>query len=431
MKKISYIIIFSIYFSCLFGQETILPALPQSEKIALVNGTIHVGNGSVIENGSVVFEKGKIIAVGLNVPTNGMKTIDCKGKHIYPGLILPASKLGLIEVNSIRATIDAEEIGDFNPSMRSIVAYNTDSKVINTLRPNGILLANVVPDGGTISGTSSVVQLDAWNWEDAAYKSDVAMVLRMPSLLNSGVRVGQRGQRNDEDRLAMGLKKVEDIKAFFREAKAYLASEKPSQTNLKFESLRNLFDGKQKLFVHCSIVKEMLVAIELSKEFGFEITLVGAEDSWQIADVLKTHNISVILNSMHSLPTMIDDDVDQPYKTPAILKKAGVLFAINDNDEHNRYRNLPFNAGTACAFGLAKEEALQAITLNTAKILGIDSFCGTLETGKDATLFISEGDALDMRTNKLKETFIQGRRINLENHQSELNAIYKEKYNQK
>ncbi|HMS67066.1 MAG TPA: amidohydrolase family protein, partial [Saprospiraceae bacterium] len=287
---------------------------------------------------------------------------------------------------------------------------------------------NVVPDGGTISGTSSVVQLDAWNWEDASYKSDVAMVLRMPSLLNSGVRVGQRGQRNDEDRLAMGLKKVEDIKAFFREAKAYLTTEKPSQTNLKFESLRSLFSGKQKLFVHCSIVKEMLVAIELSKEFGFEITLVGAEDSWQIADVLKTHNISVILNSMHSLPTMIDDDVDQPYKTPAMLQKAGVLFAINDNDEHNRYRNLPFNAGTACAFGLAKEEALQAITLNTAKILGISDITGSVEIGKHANLVVSTGDLLDMRTNDVQAAFIQGRQVDLANKQTHLNEKYKTKY---
>ncbi len=430
MKKIFF------YISCLFAitnvtaQETILPALPQKETIALTNATIHVGNGQVINNGTVVFKNGKITEVGAAAATAGTKVIDCKGKHIYPGLILTASQLGLVEVPSNRATVDGSEIGEMNPSIRSLVAYNTDSKVTNTLRTNGILLANVIPAGGIISGSSSVVQLDAWNWEDAAYKTDVAIHFRMPSLLNRrGGRGGGFGvQQAPSDPVKTGLEQIEKVKVFFREAKAYLAESKHENTNLKFEAVKNLFDKKQKLFIHCNIVKEMLLAVDFTKEFGFDVVLVGAVDSWQIADLLKQNNIAVILNQLHDLPAMIDDDIDQPFKIPAMLQKAGVLFTINDDDGNTRYRNLPFNAGTAATYGLSKEEALSAITINAANILGIADKTGSIETGKDANIVVSEGDILDMRTNIITQAFIQGRQIDLNNKQKQLAEKYETKY---
>ena len=432
MKKII------LYIACFFAianvsaQETILPGDAQKETIALTNATIHVGNGQVISNGTVVFKNGKISEVGATASTAGAKVIDCKGKHIYPGLILTASQLGLIEVNSTRATIDASEIGNMNPSIRSIVAYNTDSKVINTLRTNGILLANVIPDGGIISGSSSVVQLDAWNWEDAAYKTDIGIHFRMPSLLNrTGGRrggFGGSGAQSNVDPVKRGLDQIENVKIFFREAKAYLAESKHENTNPKFEAVKGLFDKKQKLFIHCNIVKEMLLAIDFAKEFGFDVVLVGAVDSWQIADILKQNNIAVILHQLHNLPTMVDDDIDQPFKTPAMLQKAGVLFTINDDDGNSRYRNLPFNAGTASAYGLTREEALSAITLNAATILGIADKTGSIETGKDANIVVSEGDILDMRTNIITNAFIQGRQVDLNNKQMQLADKYEKKY---
>ena len=429
MKKIFFYISCILTIGNVSAQETISPAAAQKETIALTNATIHVGNGQVINNGTVVFKNGKITEVGAAASTAGARVIDCKGKHIYPGLILTASQLGLIEVNSVRATIDAAEIGDMNPSVRSIVAYNTDSKVINTLRTNGILLANVIPDGGIISGSSSVVQLDAWNWEDAAYKMDVGIHFRMPSLLNrTGGRRGFGAQQANVDPVKRGLDQIEEVKSFFREAKAYLAETKHENTNLKFEAVKNLFDKKQKLFIHCNIVKEMLLAVDFAKEFGFDVVLVGAVDSWQIADILKQNNIAVILGQLHNLPTMIDDDIDQPFKTPAMLQKAGVLFTINDDDGNSRYRNLPFNAGTASAYGLTKEEALSAITLNAATILGIADKTGSIETGKDANIVISEGDILDMRTNIITNAFIQGRQVDLNNKQMQLADKYEKKY---
>lgn len=428
MKKIF------IYIGCVFAtasvsaQETMSPAPAQKETIALTNATIHIGNGQVIENGTVIFSNGKITEVGAGIATGSAKLIDCKGKQIYPGLILPSSQLGLVEVPTVRATDDATEIGEMNPSIRSLVAYNTDSKVINTLRPNGILLANIVPAGGIISGSSSVVQLDAWNWEDAAYKADLGIHFRMPSLLT---RRGGRGgfgnfggQQQNVDPVKRGLEQIEAVKVFFREAKAYLAEPKHESTNLKFEAVRGLFEKKQKLFIHCNIVKEMLLAVDFAKEFGFDVVLVGAVDSWQIADILKQNNIAVILSQLHNLPTMIDDDIDQPFKTPYLLQKAGVLFALNDDDENSRSRNLPFNAGTASAYGLTKEQALSAITLNTANILGIADKTGSIEKGKDANIVVSEGDILDMKSNIVTQAFIQGRSIDLNNKQKQLAEKY-------
>lgn len=428
MKKILFYICACIATIKVFAQETISPAAAQKETIALTNATIHVGNGQVINNGTVVFNNGKITEVGTTASVSGARVIDCKGKHIYPGLILSSSQLGLIEINNIRATIDATEIGEMNPSIRSLVAYNTDSKVINTLRTNGILLANIVPSGGIISGSSSVVQLDAWNWEDAAYKTDGGIHFHMPSLLNRGRRRFFNAQASNADPVKEGLSRIEEVKTFFREAKAYLAQPKHENTNLKFEAVKGLFDKKQKLFIHCNIVKEMLLAVDFAKEFGFDVVLVGAVDSWQIADILKKNNIAVILNQLHDLPAMIDDDIDQPFKTPAMLQKAGVLFCINDDDGNSRYRNLAFNAGTASAYGLRKEEALSAITLNAATILGIADKTGSIETGKDANIVVSEGDILDMRTNIIDHAFIQGRQIVLNNKQMQLAEKYEKKY---
>ncbi|ULQ56627.1 amidohydrolase family protein [Flavihumibacter rivuli] len=416
-----------------FAQENVYPAKEYKGLLFLKNATVHVGNGEVLEGMTIKVSNGKIeqIAKDLAIPMDDVKVFDVKGKHVYPGLILSNSLLGLVEVNSVRATVDHTEIGEINPSIRSIVAYNTDSKVINTLKSNGILLANIIPQGGLVSGSSTVVQLDAWNWEDAAYKMDNAIQFRMPSLINRPnpfaefLGIAQPAG----DPVKRGLEQVEKVKAFFREAQAYAKEPVHAAVNLKYEAVKGLFNKTQKLFVHCDIVKEMLVAVDFAKEFGMDVVIVGGSESFQIADLLKANNIPVILSQMHSLPTMTDDDVDQPYKTAAALQKAGVLFAINDEDGQTRGRNLPFNAGTAVAYGLTKEQALQAITLNAAKILGIADRTGSIEVGKDANLVVSEGDILDMRTSIITHAFIQGRVLDLTDKHKQLNERYKQKYN--
>lgn len=432
MKQIiSYIVLVLLSVST-YAQDDVYPAAPQKGLLFIKNATIHVGNGQVIENGTIKVNNGKIEQVGTNIaiPAGDVKVLDVNGKHVYPGLILSNSQLGLVEVPTVRATSDANEIGELNPNIRSVVAYNTDSKLINTLKSNGILLVNVVPQGGLISGSSSVVQLDAWNWEDAANKMENGIHFNMPNLINRpnpfAEFLGLPAPQGDPVKRA--LEQIDRIKSFFREAKAYLAQEKHEQVNLKFEAARGLFDKSQKFFVHCDLVKEMLVAVDFVKEFGFDVVLVGASESWQIADLIKQNNMSVILGQAHSLPTMVDDDVDQPFKTAAALQKAGVLFAINDDDGSARGRNLPFNAGTYAAYGLSKEEALSAITLNAAKILGVADRTGSIEAGKDANIVVSEGDILDMKSSVVIHAFIQGRQVDLTDKHKQLAERYRHKY---
>lgn len=430
-KKNSILILlsFAVFSTTAKAQETVYPAVAQKGATIITHATIHVGNGTVLNDASVLFLNGKIKEVGNNVtPPADAMVVDATGKQVYPGLILPLSSLGLKEINSgVRGSDDYQEIGENNASIRSIVSYNTDSKVTNVLRSNGVLLAHVAPMGELIEGSSSVVQLDAWNYEDAAYKSDIGMFINMPSLMARRGRGGfMRPQAGDPSKVA--FEKIEVLKKFFTDARAYLDEKNHASNNLKFEAVRGLYNGKQKLFIRANEVKQMLLAIDLGKAFGFNIVLVGAVESLQIASLLVENKIPVILDNQHALPTTEDDDIDQLYKLPAQLKKAGVLFAINDANNQAKQRNIGFNAGTAAAYGLDKEEALSAITLNTAKILGIDDITGSIEVGKDANIIISEGDVLDMRGNRLTKAFIQGRDISLDSKQKQLYERYKYKY---
>ncbi len=439
MKKlILFVALVTTLFNC-YSQETVLPAKEQKGVMYITNATIHVGNGKVIENGTIKIKDGKIEEVGTNitVPAGDANVVDAKGKQVYPGLVLPTSTLGLVEINAVRATQDSREIGEMNPNVRALVAYNTDSKVINTLRSNGILLANVVPQGSFVAGSSSVVQLDAWNWEDAAYKTDAGIHVYFPTLMprpafgRFGGGGGAGPQAPQPDPVKEGLEKIEGLKTFFKEAKAYHADANHEETNLKFEAVKGLFNKTQKLYIHASTSKQILVALDFVKEFGLDMVIVGGSESYQLADLLKKHNVSVILQQPHSLPTAEDDDVDQPYKTAAALQKAGVLFAISDDDAQTRGRNLPFNAGTAAAYGLTKEEALAAISLNAAKIMGVADKTGSIEVGKDANIIVSDGDILDMRTSNVTAAFIQGRKIDLTDKHKLLNDRFEQKYDLK
>lgn len=428
MNKIYFFLILICVSKFMQAQDDVYPAKEYKGLLFVTNGTVHIGNGQVLENATIEVSNGKIVRVGQNIPIpmDDVKVFNAAGKHVYPGLILPQSDIGLKEIGSgVRGSNDFRELGDINPNVRSLMAYNTASAMINVLKSNGILLVNTVPQGGTISGSSSVVQLDAWNWEDAAYKADGGIHLNIPSFV---VPRFSRPARPQDDPVKAALDKTEEVKDFFRQAKAYLAEEHHAETNLKFEAVRGLFEKKQKLFAHADKVKQMLVAIDIAKEFGFDLVIVGGDESWQLTSLLKENNVAIILNAQHSLPATEDEDIDQPFKTPALLQKAGVLFALNDDASNTRYRNLPFNAGTAATYGLSKEEALSAITLNAAKILGIDDKTGTLETGKDANIIVSNGDILDMKASIITHAFIQGRMISLENKQTQLNERYLSKY---
>lgn len=414
----------------LFSQVPV-PAPAQKQAILIMGATAHLGDGKVIANSAIGFENGKLTLVAdattirLDRSKYG-KIFDAAGKHVYPGFIAPDSRLGLVEIEAARPTQDFAEVGAMNPNTRSIVAYNTDSEVTPTVRSNGVLMAQVTPAGGTLSGSSSVVQLDAWNWEDATYRPDDGHHLNWPALrsfggFESGNPEMRRNEQYDKD--------VQAMRRFFEEARAYARAAAPQVKNLKFEAMRGLWDKKQNLYVHTDNAKTIQEAVLFAESFGLRVVLVGGADAWLVADFLKTHGVPVILGRTQSLPARDDDDVDQPFKTPAQLHEKGVLFAFSETGAW-RQRNLAFQAGQAVGFGLPKEAALSALTLNTAKILQIDQQCGSLEAGKDATLFISEGDALDMRTCIVTAAFIQGREISLDNKQKQLNRRFEEKYRQ-
>ena len=294
-----------------------------------------------------------------------------------------------------------------------------------TIRTNGILVGQITPKGGMISGTSSIVEFDAWNYEDALYKEDDGVHLnwpRKPWLYGDHNHAQQSKDHYTEDLLV--------ITQFFEQAKAYFLTNKP-QLDISLQAMEGLFDGSKQLFVHVSSAKGIKQAVLFAEKMAIKrIVLVGAEESWRIADFIADNEIHVVLNRVHRLPRHKNDAVDVAFKTPKILQDAGVLFCLDYQGDMERMgsRNLPFTAGTAVAYGLSKEEALMAITLNTAKILGIDEHLGSLEVGKDATLFVSEGDALDMMGNKLSHAFIRGKRLDLSNHQSGLYKKYKTKY---
>lgn len=430
---IKYIYILSLLFSMsLIAQHA--PAKKQSKSILILNGTAHLGNGQVINNSAIGFKDGKLTLVAdatlIRLQKDAYEeTIDATGKQIYPGFIAPNSTLGLVEIDAVKSSDDESEIGNMNPNVRSIIAYNAESKVIETVIPNGILTAQITPRGGTISGTSSIVQLDAWSWQEALVKENDGIHLNFPS---SFKRTGWWAEPGSVTLNKDYAKQLNDITSFLSNAKAYQRTV-AKERNVVFESTKGLFDGSQTLFIHANEELQIIDAIKLAKENGIEkMVVVGGFEAYKTVDLLKENNIGVLLRRVHDMPENDDQDVDLPYKMAKILVDKGIVVGLENSGDMERMntRNLPFLAGTCAAYGLDKEQALQLITSNTATLLGIDSFCGTLEEGKDATLFISDGDALDMRTNKLSKAYIQGRLVNLENHQSDLNRIYKEKYNQ-
>ena len=407
------------------------PAKPQVKSVLLLNATAHLGTGEVIPNAAIGFSSGKIdmvlAAIDIRMDSTKYDTIiHCKGQHIYPGFIAPNSRLGLVEISAVRATRDYVDLGTFKPHVRSLIAYNTESKITPTIRTNGVLIAEVAPTGGTITGTSSIFQLDGWNWEDAVLKVDNGIHINWPAIWTT-LGANKKNDKKYGDRYKS---QIDELKAFLREAKAYSKVDYQAEKNLRFEAMKSVFTKKKKVFVHANRVQEITDAIYFFDEMEIDLVLVGGYDSWMVADLLKDRKIPVILRRVHELPMNQDDDVDLPYKLPKILLDKGLLVALENSGsmEAMGTRNLPFYAGTAVAYGVEKEKALQMITLNTAKILGIDDKVGSLEIGKNATLFVSQGDALDMRTNQLTFAFIKGKMLELSNHQIQLYEKYSKKY---
>jgi imidazolonepropionase-like amidohydrolase len=400
------------------------PAKKQDKGILIMNAVIHDGDGKRMDGAWLRADGGKITAMGIGAPGAEQKQsceiTDAAGSHLYPGFILMNNSLGLAEIEAVRATLDVQETGADNPNAHSLIAYNTDSYVIPTLRLNGVLMAQICPRGGRISGTSSVVQLDAWNWEDAVIRERDGMHLNWPSrTTGSGwwAEPGSGAEKNKEY-----AAQVTALELLFEEAAAYCGG-KNNSMNPKLEAFRNVFAGKTRLYIHASQSVEIIHGLNLAEKFGIsDVALVSGSAVTEVAELLALKKIPVVLNRIHDLPGQPEGPVFQASRVPQMLMKAGLTVALDyeGSMEIMGARNLGFVAGSTRAYGLGDEEALSLITRNPARILGIDKTCGTLSPGKDATFFLSKGNALEMKSQELTAAWIQGRKISLESKQTQL-----------
>lgn len=432
MKKTINILIVAVVV--LFSTVQTLAQVPipapenQGEPIVLKGATAHLGNGEIIENSAIGFKEGKLTYVGPASGFNesGYTERNVAGMHVYPGFILPDTQIGIEEVSSVNAMSDSEETGEINPNVRAQIAFNTDSEFIPTMRFNGILTVESTPAGGIVSGTSAIMKMEGWNWEDATFKANSGIHINWPSKMRRSFdfntftfSFGDNPQYDDE---------ILELSQLFDASKSYsqLASK---EKNLKLEAMQGLFSGELNLVIHSRQAKSAVEGIKFAQKYGVKrIALAIGQESVFIADFLADNNIPVIVPSIYATPSTDDGDYDEGYKLAVELTKKGVDVSLSNTDMLGNARNLPFFAGTCVTYGLTKEQALQLITANPAKYLGVEDQLGTLEKGKNATLFVSEGDALDMRTNKLNSAFIDGREVTLEARQQWLYKKYSDKY---
>ncbi|MEZ6060443.1 MAG: amidohydrolase family protein [Planctomycetaceae bacterium] len=398
-----------------------IPGAPQRRPIALVNVTIHTVSGPIIENGTLVFSKGMITDVGRDVsPPEKSRIIDLGGRHVYPGLIEAHSQIGLTEIAAVRATRDTSETGSFNPNVKAHVSVNPDSEVIPVTRANGVLIALSAPSGGRISGQASVMQLDGWTFEDMTLKPSAAMIVHWPSPPRSGPN-----------------EQLKELRRFFDDARAYeaarLANSGPNGQafDIRLESLLPVLHQEVPLMAHAGDAREIQTAVAFAAEQNVKLIIFGGHDALACAELLTQYQVPVVIDSVHRTPARRHEDYDAPYSLAARLKDAGIAFCISGSERESTWntRNLPYHAATAAAYGLDRDEALKAVTLYPARILGIDDRVGSLEVGKDATLIVTNGDPLETET-EISRAWIRGRRVDLGSRHKSLYEKYSRKYAQ-
>ena len=432
MKK--FLILFLVLLNVKLFAQVPEPVNDQTKPVLIYNAFIHIGDGNTIQNGFVSFDNGKITDVSsedLDLESgtyNNFLKINANGSHLYPGLILPNSKVGLEDISAVRATVDHTEVGELNSNIRSLIAFNTDSEVISTFRYNGILLSQVVPDGSFVTGNSSIMMMEGWNWEDAAYKIDDGIHVKWPRKTYPPSRwSGQTSFRDNPNYKSS----VDMINKFLIDSRSYFNfnGDENKEVNLKLEAMVDVFNGKKKIYLHVGSREQIIESVQMFQKHGInDLVLVGANDALYAIDFILENDLPVLLNNLHRVPSRNHEDVDLPYKLPYLLQKEGVLVGLTASGSLHSQRNLPFLAGTAAGYGLGKEEALKLITSNNAKILGIDNVTGTIKVGKDANIIISKGDILDMKSSMIEYAFITGRKVNLDGKQQILYDRFKRKY---
>ncbi len=406
---------------------------PQSEPVALRGATIHTVTNGVIEDGTIVFENGVIVAIGTDVEIPaGARVVDVSGKHIYPGLIDAYSTVGIGEIGAVDVSSDVNELGDFNPNIRAEVAVNAESRHIGTSRSAGVLVTLTTPGGGLISGMSSAMSLEGWDWEEMSMKSAAALNVNWP---NPNPRRGRgRGFGRGRGGPTQGppptyAEQVEQLKDFFAEARAYrdaTAAGEEVRTDSRYIAMIPAINAEIPVVVSADGAAQINDAITWAQEEGLRLVIRGGRDAIHVADRLVANDIPLIITSTMAAPGRQYEGYDGAYSMPARLHEAGVKFAISGGSGTLYTNRLPWEAGVAVAFGLPEEEALKAVTINAAEFMGISDMVGSLEPGKQATLLITTGTPLDM-TSDIEQTYIQGREIDM----MDIQKFFFQKYMQK
>lgn len=400
-----------------------------AETIALVGGTVHTVSGPTLENATVVMQDGKILAVGAGVtPPAGATVVSCAGRHVYPGFVSANTVLGLTEIGSVRGTNDYQETGNLNPNIRAEVAINPESDLIPVARVNGITSALVVPRGGAVTGTSALLHLDGWTFEDMTVKTPVGLHVQWP---NMSISRAWYETRSEEDQKKAREEAIEAIRHSFEDARAYWTARGAEgrsgiprhDRDVKWEAMGRALRGEIPVMIHAGTLAQIRAALRFVDEQKLsKVVIVGADDAGSIASELKRRGISVITESTLGTPNRRWEPYDKPFTLPAELHAAGVPFCISDgggSDAAMNARNLPYNASMAAAFGLPRDEALKAVTLYPARILGVGDRLGSIEPGKIADLFVANGDPLEIATT-IEQVYIAGRPIPMENRQTRL-----------
>ena len=429
-------IIFTLFLFSLGISNDQIPGEDQKRPIILKGGILHTVSTDIFEGYDILFSKGKIVRIEKNIMASPETDVyDVFGKHIIPGYIAPITRIGLVEIGLVKQTRDFAERGSFNPNVKANVSYNPDSDLIPITRSNGVLVVNSVPAGGRISGQSSVMMLDGWTWEQATLKHPSGLHINWPSMrINYGANV-KKSEKQQKEEIQKSIRDldhmVRDVRAYFQRIKqrSRIAGER-QKSDLRLESMIPFVLEKKKIFIHADEARQIKSAVEWAKKNDLKIIIVGGSDSWRLTDLLVKNNIPIVIDQVEKIPTRRFEPIHLPYKLPFLLKQAGVQFCLNTiigYPHDGNIRNLPNEAMRAAAYGLDKSEALRSITLSTAEILGVDDMIGSLDIGKDATFFISETPPMEMNP-KILMAFIQGKEVDLNNHQKMLYKKYQEKY---
>jgi len=442
MKAALCFIVLATAAFCAHAADHVPPA-PQKTPLLITNATLHPVSSPVIEGGRLLIDRGRIVALaspGQALPATATppQVIDLGGRHVYPGFIAANSALGLVEVSAVPVTVDTTETGPINPNARALVALNADSELVPVARSNGVLAALAVPaaaGAGGIAGTSAVIQLDGWNWEEMALVPEAALHVRLPNMRLNNALLGPELEHLGDDLRRAAANRLREIEQAFDAAAAYSrarAATPEMPRDARWEAMLPVMRGERPVFVQASDLAQIRQALALAEKHALKLVIVGGADAWRVAGLLRERNVPVVIASVHTRPLRIDDGVDEAFRLAAKLHAAGVRFAIARGGSAGSAandRNLPYEAASAAAHGLPREEALKAITLYPAQILGVEKQLGALAPGLLANFIVTDGDPLETPT-QVQRIFIQGREVDVSNRQTRLAEKYRQRYEQ-